>query len=277
MKVCLVSDDAHVAAILREPYPSALDVALYTPDEVDFLNLSSEREQVLIRAMIASDAVLFEWDVFCAPVMSALYTRIAWTSVPLFAVCSPNPDEQAAALLTGAHAVISIPISLPLLKAQVLAHRRTLQTYQAVSISEIDPYDQPTVLPEGAEVRSPGGDSAARSLYLNRKTRRLRIVDKEVHLTPKEFDLLDYLMQHPYEVLSRDQILDDVWDLNFDPGTNTVDVYIHYLRQLFRTQGLAGAGEIIETIRGRGYCFRPPVSTPAPHLAASEEIPNHLI
>ncbi len=73
---------------------------------------------------------------------------------------------------------------------------------------------------------------------------------EEVELTPKEFDLLRYLMQHAGAVRSRDQILDEVWGLDFDTGTNMVDVYMHFLRKKLEAHGLKG---MIQTIRGRGY------------------------
>ncbi|GIV60487.1 MAG: hypothetical protein KatS3mg043_1576 [Rhodothermaceae bacterium] len=79
---------------------------------------------------------------------------------------------------------------------------------------------------------------------------RFFIHEREVELTPKEFDLLHYLMQHPGEVCSRDQILDAVWGLNFDTGTNMVDVYMHFVRRKLAEQGLKG---VIQTVRGRGY------------------------
>ncbi len=53
----------------------------------------------------------------------------------------------------------------------------------------------------------------------------------ELNLTPREFNLLEFLMRNPEKVLSRDQIARDVWDTHFDTGTNFIDVYINYLRK----------------------------------------------
>lgn len=54
---------------------------------------------------------------------------------------------------------------------------------------------------------------------------------QEIRLTPKEFKLLEYLLRHPESVLSKDQIAKEVWGVNFDTGTNFIDVYINYLRK----------------------------------------------
>ena len=54
---------------------------------------------------------------------------------------------------------------------------------------------------------------------------------RSVALTPKEFKLLKFLMSHPERVLSREEISREVWDMDFDTGTNFIDVYINYLRK----------------------------------------------
>jgi two-component system, OmpR family, response regulator len=70
-----------------------------------------------------------------------------------------------------------------------------------------------------------------------------------VALSAREFALLAYLMRHPGQVLSRQQILDGVWGYSFDPRSNLVDVYIGYLRRKLA----AGGSSPIETVRGMGY------------------------
>jgi DNA-binding response OmpR family regulator len=71
-----------------------------------------------------------------------------------------------------------------------------------------------------------------------------------VHLSAKEFDLLGYFMRHPGQVLSREQILNGVWDYNHDPGTNIVEVYVGYLR---RKLALPDRPVPIQTVRSAGY------------------------
>ena len=86
-------------------------------------------------------------------------------------------------------------------------------------------------------------------LALDLRTRRAIVGDRAVELTAREFSLVETLMRHSGQVLSRQQLLDHVWGYDFDPGSNVVDVYIRYLRQKL------GDG-VIETARGMGYRLR---------------------
>ena len=83
-------------------------------------------------------------------------------------------------------------------------------------------------------------------LSLDLRTRRAQTGDRTVDLSAREFALLELLLRHPGQVLSREQMLDHVWGFDFDPGSNVVDVYI---RQLRRKIG----AERITTVRGMGY------------------------
>ncbi|QYJ16414.1 Transcriptional regulatory protein TcrA [Rubrobacter xylanophilus DSM 9941] len=78
---------------------------------------------------------------------------------------------------------------------------------------------------------------------------------RQIELSSREFSLLEYLMRHPRQVLSRQQILSAVWDYAFDPGSNVVDVYVRYLR---RKIDRPGEPSLITTVRGAGYRFDPP-------------------
>lgn len=86
-------------------------------------------------------------------------------------------------------------------------------------------------------------------LTLDLRTRRASVGDRSVELTGKEFLLADALARHPDQVLSRQQLLSQVWGLDFDPGSNIVDVYIRALRRKV-------GPERIETVRGLGYRLR---------------------
>lgn len=68
-------------------------------------------------------------------------------------------------------------------------------------------------------------------LEMNLHTKIVKRNGQEINLTPKEFRLLEYMMQHPERVLSRTEISEKVWDTHFDTGTNFIDVYINYLRK----------------------------------------------
>jgi len=87
-------------------------------------------------------------------------------------------------------------------------------------------------------------------LSMNLLTREIRRGATKIELTPREFTLLEHLMRSPGRVLTRVQICEQVWDYNFDPGTNLVEVYIQRLRK--KVDG-ASPVKLIETIRGVGY------------------------
>lgn len=91
------------------------------------------------------------------------------------------------------------------------------------------------------------------NLVLDIEKKRIFSAGKEIPLTLKEFSILEYLMRHPNKVITREQLLDHVWDYNFDSFSNIVDVHINNLRKKIAVNG---GGTILETIRGVGYCAR---------------------
>ena len=110
-----------------------------------------------------------------------------------------------------------------------------------------------------AQLRSPGQRESsaleAADIHVDLRTRRVEREGREIELTAREFDLLAYLMRHPDQVLSREQILNAVWGFDFDPGTKVLEVYVGYLR---RKLGVSGSTDPIETVRGVGYRLRVP-------------------
>ncbi|MEG7334449.1 two-component system response regulator YkoG [Bacillus subtilis] len=90
-------------------------------------------------------------------------------------------------------------------------------------------------------------------LRVNEKTREVRRGDKEVELTPREFDLLVYMLKHPQQVLTREQILSSVWGFDYIGDTNVVDVYIRYIRKKL---DYPYEKQLIHTIRGVGYAIK---------------------
>jgi DNA-binding response OmpR family regulator len=90
-------------------------------------------------------------------------------------------------------------------------------------------------------------------LTVNARTREVVREGRKIDLTPKEYDLLVYLLEHKNEVLSREQIIQNVWGYDFVGDTNTVDVYIRYLR---RKIDYKFKKQLIQTVRGVGYCIR---------------------
>ncbi|MGN7248969.1 response regulator transcription factor [Janibacter anophelis] len=83
-------------------------------------------------------------------------------------------------------------------------------------------------------------------LSLDVRRRSVRVADREVELTAREFALLEAFVEHADQVLSREQLLGMVWDMDFDPGSNVVDVFVRSLRSKI------GSDRIV-TVRGVGY------------------------
>ena len=100
-----------------------------------------------------------------------------------------------------------------------------------------------------------GDDTVLRfeDLTLNPGTREVRRAERVIELTKIEFDLLELFLQHPRQVLTRDQILDLVWGYTFDSGTNSLAVNIGYLRRKLEEGNEA---RLIQTVRGVGYALR---------------------
>jgi DNA-binding response OmpR family regulator len=87
-------------------------------------------------------------------------------------------------------------------------------------------------------------------MSLDLRTRRALVNGETVELTSREFLLAEVFCRHPDQVLSREQLLSQVWGFDFDPGSNVVDVYIRYLRRKL-------GADRIQTVRGMGYRLRP--------------------
>jgi two-component system, OmpR family, response regulator MprA len=98
----------------------------------------------------------------------------------------------------------------------------------------------------------PGRRTAARlqvgPILLDEAARRVTVDGRPVDLSPREFSLLECLLRHSGQVLTRDQLLDQAWPFGVAVTPNAVDAYIHYLRDK-----LGAAGRWIETVRGVGY------------------------
>jgi len=106
-------------------------------------------------------------------------------------------------------------------------------------------------------LRQPGQQTATElkvgGIELNLLKRTASRDGEAVSLSAREFDLLSYLMRHPGQVLSKEQLLNGVWGYDYDPGTNVVGVYVAYLR---RKLAVEGKPDPIETLRSVGYRLR---------------------
>lgn len=83
-------------------------------------------------------------------------------------------------------------------------------------------------------------------IVLDLRTRQVKVGDRQIELSAKEFILAETFLRHPGQVMSREQLLSHVWGYDYDPGSNIVDVYVGYLRKKL-------GGNLIETVRGMGY------------------------
>lgn len=90
-------------------------------------------------------------------------------------------------------------------------------------------------------------------LVLDENARQVRRGDQHIDLTPKEFELLKYLIQHARQVKTREQILLAVWGYDFEGEDNVLDVYMRYLRNKVERDGLP---KLLHTVRGVGYVLR---------------------
>jgi two-component system phosphate regulon response regulator PhoB len=137
-------------------------------------------------------------------------------------------SERIRGLATGADDYIVKPFSVPELLARIRALLRR-------------------ATPERVATKLAAGD-----LALDRETRRVSRASREVHLGPTEFRLLEFLMQSPGRVFSREQLLDGVWGRDVYIDERTVDVHVGRLR---RALNRGRVSDPIRTVRGTGYSF----------------------
>ncbi|MEM6450973.1 MAG: response regulator transcription factor [Cyanobacteria bacterium P01_D01_bin.105] len=137
-------------------------------------------------------------------------------------------EDRVAGLDAGADDYVVKPFSIEELLARVRAHLRRNQPEDPESFQFAD-------------------------LTLSRKTREVKRGDRTIELTAKEFDLLDYLISHPKQVLTRDRILEEVWGYDFMGDSNIIEVYIRYLRLKLESEN---ESRLIQTVRGVGYVMR---------------------
>ncbi|WP_200306757.1 response regulator transcription factor [Streptomyces adelaidensis] len=144
--------------------------------------------------------------------------------------------DRVTGLDAGADDYLVKPFELDELFARVRALLRR-STY-AAAVSDTAPEDDALTF----------GD-----LRMNLATREVTRADRPVELTRTEFTLLEMFMAHPRQVLTREQILKAVWGFDFEPSSNSLDVYVMYLR---RKTEAGGEPRLVHTVRGVGYVLR---------------------
>jgi two-component system OmpR family response regulator len=218
MRILLVEDEQPFArAVCRglEADGFVVDVAA---DGLEGLRLATERPY----DAVVLDIMLPRLNGY--RVCAAMREVGDWTPVLMLTAKDGELDE-AEALDTGADDFLSKPFSFVVLVARLRALARRGRQ------------ERPTVLEAGDLRLDPAGHRAWRG-------------DAEIELTAREFALLELLMRHRGEVLTRREILDEVWDFGFDSDSNIVEVYVGYLR---RKVDLPFGRRAIQTVRGVGY------------------------
>ena len=103
------------------------------------------------------------------------------------------------------------------------------------------------------QAAGPAGLLRYADLELDRLRRVVRRGTRAIELSPREFRLLEFFLLHPDEVVTRSRLLEQVWDMSFDPGTNVVEAHISNLRRKLEDGGMP---RLLQTVRGSGYAFR---------------------
>jgi two-component system OmpR family response regulator len=218
MRILLVEDERPFADAVRRGLEAEGFVVELAADGAEGLRLAGLR---------AYDAVVL--DIMLPRmngyrVCAAMRAAGNWTPVLMLTAKDGDLDE-AEALDTGADDFLSKPFSFVVLVARLRALIRR------------GGRERPVVLEAGDLRLDPAGHRAWRG-------------SAEIELTAREFALLELLMRRRGEVLTRREILDDVWDFGFDSDSNIVEVYVGYLR---RKIDLPFGRRAIETVRGVGY------------------------
>jgi DNA-binding response OmpR family regulator len=161
----------------------------------------------------------------------------AESGVPIVMLTAKDSElDKVVGLELGADDYVIKPFSLRELSARIRALFR--RSEQAVAVD-----DPPAVIDLGAVQADLGGHRLLR--------------DGEVlPIKPKAFELLAFLIRHPGQVFTRDQLLEHVWGYDYAGETRTVDVHVHWLRS--RIEADPGNPSFIHTVRGVGYVFRRP-------------------
>ncbi|MEM8722835.1 MAG: response regulator transcription factor [Cyanobacteria bacterium P01_G01_bin.39] len=219
--ILVVEDEAKLAQFIKMELEFEQYQVTHMAD--GFSGLSAARE-------IKPDLILLDWML---PGISGpeICRRLRQTGdkVPIILLTAKDEvSDRVTGLDAGADDYVVKPFSIEELLARVRANLRR-DTDEEVDLLQF-------------------GD-----LTLNRSTREIFRGDRLIELTAKEFDLLEYLLSHPRQVLTRDQILERVWGYDFMGDSNIIEVYVRYLRLKLEEQK---EPRIIQTVRGVGYVLR---------------------
>jgi DNA-binding response OmpR family regulator len=215
-RILIAEDDPLISSFLEKGFRASGFSTFVADDGEQALRLSMTEEFDLLLL----DMGLPEREGF--HVLQELRAR--GKAVPVFVLTGRGERDVVACLEAGADDYMRKPFHLDELLARVRARIRTKGS------------QEPQVL-------SAGG------VRLDLMTRRATVGERTVELTAREFSLLETLLRHTDQVLSREQLLSHVWGYYFDSSTNLVNVYVNSLRKKL-------GADVIETVRGVGYRLR---------------------
>ena len=218
MRILVVEDEERLAEVLRQGLVAEGYAADVSGDGITALELArtGTYDAIILDIMLPG----MNGYRVCA----ALREEGIWTPILMLTAKSGDYDH-AEALDTGADDFLGKPFSLMVL----LAHLRALIRRTGRK--------RPAVLTAG-------------DLRLDPAAHRCFRGEVEIELTPRQFSILEYLMRHTGEVCSKADIMEHVWDLNFDGDPNIVEVYVGHLRKKIDTPF---GRQSVQTVRGAGY------------------------
>jgi len=224
MRILIVEDDAHAAEYLVNALNEAGHVAEHAPDGEEGLSLATSA---------AYDALVVDRMLPKRDGLSLVQSlRAAGDRTPVLILSALGQvDDRVKGLRAGGDDYLPKPYSFSELLARVEALARRSQ-----------PTAGETVLKVG-------------DLVLNRLSHDVTRAGAPIPLQPREFRLLEYLMRHAGQVVTRTMLLEGVWDYHFDPQTNVIDVHISRLRAKI-DKGFEPP--LLHTVRGAGYIVRAP-------------------
>lgn len=218
MKILVVEDDRKIAAAVRRGLVAEGFTVEIADDGIDGWWMATEGSyDLVVLDLLLPGKNGFE---FCRDLRDAG----DWTPI-LVLTAKDGEYDHTEALETGADAFLTKPFSFPVLVASVNALLRR-------------------------EARTPPGPVTVGDLAVDRRRRRCTRDDVEIDLTAREFAVLEFLVRHAGEVVSKSEILEGVWDFDFDGDPNIVEVYIGRLR---RKVDVPFGTPLITTLRGAGY------------------------
>ncbi|KOY14431.1 response regulator transcription factor [Paenibacillus xylanivorans] len=178
--------------------------------------------------------------------------RVKDATVPILMLTAKDSvEDKVSGLDLGANDYITKPFRIEELLARVRAALR-LSAASAAALSSSS-VTRDTTQSTGLTTERENGWLTAGGLKLNEGTREVSREGQPIELTPREFDLLVYLLQNQRQVLSRDQIVQAVWGYDYYGDTNVVDVYIRYVRKKVDS---GFTPPLIHTVRGVGYVLK---------------------